>query len=262
MLESIKNHALDCAQFELCTTPSLTAAALDMTPDRARDLLKMGADAGYFRSFLLPAGVLAGVKIGYQPTFKALKTLQKTGTVPPFLRAELKPAAKLRGLLRAHIRFSAHPNLQFCDADRPLQVPVKGYIKPIIGTDNTQKLHIFTPVLPSENPFLSVESSMNRWSICAENDPPDFNFELHFVTFEQSSESLNSVLTALTSNTTNSTKIELDALEQQIRDDKTGMAVLKLASKKRELQAQLAAQPQQSAAANYQWLNTNLEVLK
>lgn len=229
LFDLARQHAQHCAAHELCTSPTLATAALNCTPDAAREALKIAAGAGYFRSILVPG---CGYRTYYQPTPKAAEI--RGNVIPKFLRAGLSPAAAVRGLLR-HAASIARPELapltvvEQLKLSRDTGVQERGHARALLAREPGM-LHIFVPVLPSESAAGVAVGAAARWLPLVELDP----FRLHFVTPAggQVAAKLRAVL-AVTKPT--NSRAELAELDARIAADHTGLLSLRLASERAKL---------------------------
>lgn len=247
---SLFQFANRAAQVEACLTDAAAALALDCTPNAARATLKLLSDAGYFRQLLTPG---LGNKICFQPTRKAAGL---TGPlVPKFLRAGLSKTARLRGLLRGHVRFVSHPDLacltvaQQTELCRRCGVPETGHARALIGLSGSH-YHIFVTILPNEKPAAIIESASFRWLPLLDYG----SATLHFVATSKGAAEVREAL-AILSPAEDRAGAELAKLDAQIAADTSGLAGLRHAARRAELVAELGA-----AGQGFDWLGSVVEV--
>jgi hypothetical protein len=256
--DATRQHAYQCAQAECCTTADLAALALSCLPDAARSALKYAADAGYFRATLLPG---FGNKIVYQPTPKAVHFSGKN--IPKFLRAGLAADARRRGILRGFVRFfdqKMQSDLAFLTIAeqsalcKSYGIPERGHARALVGLDGAHS-HIFVPVLKLEKPIAAIESACFRWLPLLESGTAT----LHFVVENDMAAALGDALNALAPPPVSAqARDELAMLDAEIAADKSGLAVLKNATRRAALAAQIEAAGE-SETDDYPWLGGIVE---
>ena len=256
--DAARQHARHCALVEACTTADLAARALSCSPDAARAALKLAADAGYFRTTLLSG---CGNKIVYQPTPRAAHFSGKN--VPKFFRSGLASDARRRGLLRGFVRFSDLKNrsvLAFLStAEQAAQckaygIQERGHARALVGLDGANS-HIFVPVLTVEKPAAAIEAASFRWLPMLESGTAT----LHFVSEINTAAGLRDTLTALAPPSSGAgLRAELAMLDAEIEADKSGLAILKNATRRAALAAQIEAEGE-SGTGDYPWLGGVVE---
>lgn len=233
---TLKTHAHQLAAGELATTASLTAAGLKTSLDEARAGLRQLSEAGYLRPVSVPG---LGNKTAFQPTSKAAGL--RTKNVPKFLRSGLDSDAINRGLLRSFIRQISHPNLSFLSAKeqsdlcKKYGIQERGHARALVGLDGAH-VELFVPISPREAPISAIESASNRWFFLLETGTATLNF----VTENEHKPAVIEAIKILNPpDPAALIRAELEALEAQIKADKTGKTAInsaqKLAGTRREL---------------------------
>lgn len=256
--DAIKEHAHACALAEACTTADIAAQALSCTLDEARSALKYAADSGYFRATLLPG---LGNKIVYQPTAKAIHFSGRV--VPKFLRAGIAEETRRRGLLRGFVRFSARPKQCFFATAgqtalcKKHGIAERGHARALIGYAGANSHDIFVPVLKLEKPIAAIESACFRWLPLLESGIAT----LHFVSESDTAAMLRDALNALAPPPADvRARDALAALDAEIAADKSGLAVLKNATRRAALVLEIEAKAE-GGAGDYPWLGSVVEAM-
>lgn len=229
LFDLARQYAQHCAAHELCTSPALAACALNLPPEAARETLKLAADAGYFRSILVPG---CGHKIYYQPTHKAAGI--RGNVIPKFLRAGLSPAASVRGLLR-HAASIARPELTLLTVTEQARIcheagiQERGHARALLAVE-PDMLHIFISALPSEPAAGIIVGAASRWLPLVETRL----YQLHFVT-PAGSKAADELRVTLSVCKPADCRTELAELDARIAADRTGLLSLQLASERAKL---------------------------
>lgn len=243
-------HATQCAALEFCITSEVAAATFSCSAEDARAGLKMEGALGLFRAVSTPG---LGNKITYQPTAKALGL---TGAaVPKFLRSGLSAAASLRGLLRA-AAYLQHPQLTFLSAAEQSAlcqkngIPERGHARALLG-QRDDHLHIFIPLLASEKPAAAIEAAASRWLLLLDAG----RATLQPICRSVDAPRVREVLAALAPQP--GAREQLAALDSEIEADQTGLAALRLASRRAALAA--VAEAERGDAGCVNWIGEIVE---
>ena len=256
----IENHVAEYVFYSakreiLCTPEHFCAFAMregvQITVERSAKMLQEMCGEGFLRPLQIEGH---GRKIYFQPTSAGAQYRGKN--VPRFVRSGLSQDVRRRAALRANVIFSSPSAIDWLGVEsvdellKTNNCGQNGFSRPLVGEREGAKLELVFCILPHENERQVIESTIFRLLNLLESG---VNCALRFACTTQNQDRVTQSLALLTSTPGSQIQQQIDAIDVQIADDKTGFVALELAAKRRKLVEQLGATPEEQP---YPWLSS------